>query len=550
MKSIHRPAAKGILLATLMAVAAGMATPAAAAPVTDEEAYRFLSQATFGPTREDIRHLQSIGDSKSAYRRWVIEQLGLPPSRVLPLVQQAGQTIANPVPLNAYRQDAWFRNAMHGPDQLRQRVAFALSEIMVVSQNGALLRAPYATASYYDTLAAGAFGNFRTLLEDVTLHPAMGVYLSMLGNRKPDLEANIRPDENYARELMQLFTIGLYRLGSDGQPLRDGSGERIASYDQSAVEAFAHVFTGWTYAGASSFATAKRTNANQVVPMQAYPSEHATREKRLLNYSGASKPVLPPDQTPEQDLDDALDNLFYHPNVGPFISKQLIRKLVTSNPTNNYIYRVAKVFNNDGTGTRGNLGAVVRAILLDSEARRAPANDRAGKVKEPVIKLTNLWRAYDAKAANGRYDLQKLDLTLGQAPLMSPSVFNFFTPTYAPTGEIAERSLFAPELEIATQYLVTTTQNLLYDQAINKNSTRSLGQTAIVIDVGEEVAVADDADALVALIARKMLGRPMSPVLETEVRATIARYAPSNRAARVSEALFLVAISPEFGVQR
>jgi uncharacterized protein (DUF1800 family) len=308
-------------------------------------------------------------------------------------VQQAGQTIANPVPLNNYRQDAWFRNAMHGPDQLRQRVAFALSEIMVVSQNGALLRAPFATASYYDMLATNAFGNFRQLMQDVTLHPAMGVYLSMLGNRKPDAARNIRPDENYARELMQLFTIGLYQLDDDGQPLHDANGDRIPSYEQADVEAFAHVFTGWTYAGATSFTTAKRTTANQIVPMQAYPAEHAPGEKRLLDYPGATKPILPAGQTPEQDLADALDNLFDHPNVGPFIAKQLIRKLVTSNPTRNYVYRVAKVFDNDGTGTRGNLAAVVRAILFDSEARNPPANDRLGKVKEPVIKLTQLWRA-------------------------------------------------------------------------------------------------------------------------------------------------------------
>jgi uncharacterized protein (DUF1800 family) len=268
------------------------------APVTEAEAFRFLSQASFGPTRADIDALMALGDSKTAYRRWVNKQLAIPPSLVLPLVQQAGQTIANPVPLNNYRQDAWFRNAMHGPDQLRQRVAFALSEIMVVSQNAALLRAPFATASYYDTLATDAFGNFRQLLQDVTLHPAMGVYLSMLGNRKPDAARNIRPDENYARELMQLFTVGLFELDNEGQPLHDAGGGRIATFEQADVESFAHVFTGWTYAGASSFTTAVRTNANQIVPMQAYPSEHAPGAKQLLQYSGAVKPILPAGQTP------------------------------------------------------------------------------------------------------------------------------------------------------------------------------------------------------------------------------------------------------------
>ena len=551
MQKTRWQGATGILFLTLLSsYGASASAAAAAAPVTEAEAFRFLTQASFGPTRADIDALIALGDSKTAYRRWVNKQLAIPPSLVLPLVQQAGQTIANPVPLNNYRQDAWFRNAMHGPDQLRQRVAFALSEILVVSQNAALLRAPFATASYYDTLATDAFGNFRQLLQDVTLHPAMGVYLSMLGNRKPNDVRNIRPDENYARELMQLFTIGLFELDNEGQPLHDARGDRIATFEQADVESFAHVFTGWTYAGASSFTTAVRTNANQIVPMHAYPSEHAPGAKQLLQYSGAVKPILPAGQTPEQDLSDALDNLFNHPNVGPFIAKQLIRKLVTSNPTRNYVYRVAAVFDNDGTGTRGNMGAVVRAILVDSEARNPPATDRLGKVKEPVLKLTQLWRAYDAKAQNGRYDLQKLDMTLGEAPLMSPSVFNFFTPTYAPPGEIRDRSLFAPELEIATEYLMTTTQNLLFDQVINKNSTKPVGQTAIALDVHEEVAVADSADALVALLATKLLGRPMTPALETEVRATIARYPASNPGSRVAEALFLVSISPEFAVQR
>ena len=518
--------------------------------VSYDDAFRFLTQATFGPTQADIEHLIGLGDPSVAYGLWIDEQLAAETSLLLPYVQQTSLTIANPTVLNGYRQDAWFRNALHGSDQLRQRVAFALSEIMVVSQNGALLRAPFATASYYDTLSAGAFGNFRDLMEDVTLHPAMGVYLSMLGNQKPNPAKNIRPDENYARELMQLFTIGLYQLDPDGPPKRDAQDERIPTYDQSVVEGFAHVFTGWTYAGATSFAMAKRTNANQVVPMRLYPEQHAAGEKRLLVYPGVEKPVLPAGQTPEQDLADALDNVFHHPNVAPFISKALIRKLVTSNPTRGYIGRVAAVFNDDGTGTRGNLAAVVRAILLDEEARRDPENDRAGKVKEPLLRLTQIWRAYDAHALNGRYDIAKLDVTLGQAPLMAPSVFNFFIPTYAPVGEIADRSLVAPEQEIATEYLTTTSNNLFYDVVYNKNSTKSINQTAIVIYVGEEAAAAHDADALVALIAHKMLGTAMSPMLESEVRATIARFPASNRSARVSEALYLVAVSPEFAAQR
>src|SRR5262245_53644526 len=253
------PRSSGLKAATNAKVAAIGASQAIGTPgvaVTRDEAFRFLTQATFGPTQADIDHLVSLGDSTVAYNLWIDEQLAAAPSLVLPVVQEAGQTIANPVPLNDFRQDAWFRNAMHGPDQLRQRVAFALSEMMVVSQNGALLRAPFATASYYDTLSAGALGNFRDLMQNVTLHPAMGVYLSMLGNRKPNTAQHIRPDENYARELMQLFTIGLYVLGPNGQPIHDATGERVPTYDQSVVEGFANVFTGWTYSGFSNFTAA------------------------------------------------------------------------------------------------------------------------------------------------------------------------------------------------------------------------------------------------------------------------------------------------------
>jgi len=552
---MHRAVSKALTIVWLTAVvsiapiAASHAIGTPGVALTRDEAFRFLTQATFGPTQADIDHLISLGDSTVAYKLWIDEQLAYEPSLVLPVVQQAGQTIANPVPLNDYRQDAWFRNAMHGPDQLRQRVAFALSEIMVVSQNGALLRAPYATASYYDTLSTGALGNFRDLMQNVTLHPAMGVYLSMLGNRKPNAAKNIRPDENYARELMQLFTIGLVMLGPDGQPTHDATGARVPTYDQSVVEGFANVFTGWTYSGFSSFTAAKRTNANQVVPMKAYATEHSPLEKKLLDYPGVAKPVLPAGQAPEDDLADALDNVFNHPNVGPFISKQLIRKLVTSNPTNSYIRRVAAVFNNDGTGRRGNLAAVVRAILMDSEARNRPSNDRAGKVKEPLLRLTQIWRAYDAKALNGRYVLTKLDTTLGQAPMMSPSVFNFFSPNYAPSGEIADRSLVAPEQEIATEYLTTTSNNFFFDQVYFKNSSKKIAPGVVYIYVPDELAVAHDADALVALIAQKMLGRPMPALLETQVRATIGRFAASNRSSRVSEALYLVAVSPDFAVQ-
>jgi hypothetical protein len=218
--------------------------------------------------------------------------------------------------------------------------------------------------------------------EAVTLHPMMGIYLSMLGNRKPNAELNIRPDENYARELMQLFTIGLVELNADGTPKLDAHNQPIPTYDQAVVEGFAHVFTGWHWActfgspGNCGFSNTLGTVPNQILPMQLFPEEHDTGAKRLLTYPNAVKSVIPAGQTAEQDLADALDNIFHHPNVGPFISRQLIQRLVTSNPSPAYVARVSAVFDDDGTAQRGNLGAVVRAILLDAEAR-APASTAA-----------------------------------------------------------------------------------------------------------------------------------------------------------------------------
>jgi hypothetical protein len=205
---------------------------------------------------------------------------------------------------------------------------------------------------------------------------------------------------------------------------------------------------------------------------------------------------------------------------------------------------VAAVFNNDGTGQRGDLAAVVRAILLDAEARAVPANDTGGKLKEPLLRLTQLWRAYDAKAQNGRYDVTNVEGTLGEAPLKSASVFNFFSPSYAPTGEVANRNLVAPEAELATEYLESTTTSYFFDQIYNRNSASTLGPTAIVIDITDELAAADNPDALVALIANKLLGKPMSAALGTEVRATINRFPVTSRKLRATEALFLVATAP------
>ena len=514
-------------------------------PITKAEAYQFLNQATFGATEGEAQRLIDM-----RYEAWIDDQLQQPASLQLPFLQ------ALPPPqfmgqLQADRVDIWFRNVLHGEDQLRQRVAFALSEIMVVSQLGVLGNQPYALASYYDMLAEHAFGNYRDLIEDVTLHPAMGVYLSMLGNEKPDPARNIRPDENYARELMQLFSIGLVELNLDGSVRLDNLGEPIPTYDQAIIEGFAHVFTGWTYSGTQVFQGAFPTELRQITPMELWPQFHDTGSKLLLG--GVT---LPAGQTGEQDLAAALDNVFNHPNVGPFIAIRLIQRLVTSNPSPAYVARVASVFNDNGAGVRGDLRAVVRAILLDPEAHPAQRLASDGKLKEPLLRITQLWKTYGAASESGRYPYDFAYIILGQGPLQSPSVFNFFSPFYAPPGEIRDAGLVAPELEIATEFLNTYITNYMFIQAFLWNHTAVPGSDpnvtadTVLIDFAEEVAIAADADALIDMVAGKLLAGEISATLRQEIAGILAVIPPDQGLLRAAETIYLIATSPEYAYQR
>ena len=553
-------------------------------PVATSEAFRFLNQATFGATEDSARTLIALGDSSNSYARWIDAQVTKPTSLLLPAVEAA---YPNPLPagfnigsLNAVRLETWFSNVVRGEDQLRQRVAFALSEIFVVSQIGALQNLPNATADFHDMLARNAFGNYRELLEQVTLHPAMGVYLSMLGNQRAIAETNLRPDENYAREMMQLFSIGLVELNLDGSIKRDAAGQPIPTYNQDIIEGFARVFTGWKWACPSTNPNCAFTNTrpqlapvagyNQIKPMQLFEAQHEAGEKRLLNYSGValSGGVIPANQGGERDLRSALDNVFNHPNVAPFISKQLIQKLVTSNPSPAYVQRVAERFNNDGSGRRGNLEAVVRAILLDAEARATPsasAAATAGKLKEPLLRLTQLWRAYDARSGGEKLGAARnfaggTNGTFGQAQGSSPSVFNFFSPFYAPPGEIADAGLVAPEMQLATEYLNTQTTNFFWTQVTTRThlNTARLNIDDVYIDISNELPLASNPDALIDRVATRLLGD--ASLLPSELRAAIktqverttipATNSIAAQATRVGDALYLTLISPTYALQR
>jgi len=509
-------------------------------PVTKAEAFQFLNQASFGATESE-----ALGVIAMRQERWIDDQMTKPASLQLP------HMLSLPPPqfmgqLHTDRVDIWFRNALWGDDQLRQRVAFALSEIMVVSQLGALQARPFAVADYYDMLAENAFGNYRDLIEKVTLHPAMGVYLSMLGNEKPNPALNIRPDENYARELMQLFSIGLVQLNIDGTVALDGNNQPIPTYNQEIIEGFAHVFTGWTWRGSPSFGSGRVPVSSQYFPMEHWPEFHDTGEKMLLNGT-----VLPAGQSGEQDLADALDNIFNHANVGPFVAIRLIQRLTTSNPSPGYVRRVAEVFNDNGFGVRGDLGAVVKAILLDPEASPSMAMEIDGKLKEPLLRLTQLFKAYNASSASGRYPLVGSYILFGQGPLQSPSVFNFFSPFFAPPGEIRNSNLVAPELEIATEYLSTQYTNYMFFQAFGLNHTNeNLDEDDIFINFQEEMEVAADINALINMVAGKLLGGEMSDTLRTEITGMLERIPETDTAIRAAEVIYFITTSPEYAYQR
>ena len=423
--------------------------PPQQALVTPEQASRLLAQASFGATSTSIEQVFELG-----VEPWIEAQMALPPSSHLEYLEDLQAQLGEEELWRNSRMEAWFHHALTAEDQLRQRVAFALSEILVVSEKSAFGEEIFGLANYYDLLVNQAFGNYRDLLEQVTLSPIMGMYLSMLGNEKPDQERNIRPDENYARELMQLFSIGLVELNIDGTP-RLNDGQTIATYDQNSIKGFAHVFTGWTFNGTreDNWYWPEYNVIDAMTPVEAF---HDKGEKHLLDGL-----IVPANQDAQTDLEMALDNIFNHANVGPFISKQLIQKLVTSNPSPDYVERVALIFNDNGQGTRGDLGAVVKAILVDDEARNGhqSSNSAFGKIREPIIKATHLWRAFDASSPNGRFQFGWPDYFFAQAPLASPSVFNFFSPDYAPPGDIGEQELVAPELQIITENYLTRTSN-------------------------------------------------------------------------------------------
>ena len=519
------------------------ATPAPATPTnsTMAEAARFLQQAQFSSTDADIAAVQAKG-----YAAWLDEQMS---ARSYTsgwdwLVSQGYRQYG--IRFNQHYADHMIWNQLiAAPDAVRKRVALAWSEIFVVSTSTIEGHWPsFAMAAYWDLLNQHAFGNYRQLLEAITLNPAMGAYLNTRGNKKADGSGRV-PDENYAREVMQLFSIGLYDLNADGT-LRGGAPRE--TYGPSDVSNLARIFTGYNL---NSPNRQHETDPQPFrVPMVLNASDHSPEPASFLGQTvgsgdGASRLRL------------ALDILFNHPNVGPFIGRQLIQRLVTSDPSPAYVGRVAAAFNNNGAGQRGDLRAVTRAVLLDPEARQDPSlkGTTWGKLREPMIRFVQWARTFGATSADGKWilwDMSDASTQLGQSPLRSPSVFNFFRPGYVPPGtELARRGQTAPEFQLTNENSVAGYINFMH--GVIAWGYGAAASRISVPDYTREMALVNDPAALVDRLNLLLAGGQLSAATLTTIRNAITTINPGSdwgRKTRVWSAIVLVMACPEYLVQK
>ena len=527
--------ARAICVATALTITA---TAPAQTPST-ADTVRFLDQATFGPNASMVAHVQSIG-----FEAFLQEQFALPPSSYpnLPLQPSTVPTTCTGTcvrdnytmyPL----QVTFFKNALTGPDQLRQRVAFALQQIMVAS--GLTITQPAWMSPYLQVFDNNAFGNFRQLLSDITLNPAMGEYLNMAGNTKS------APNENYGREILQLFTIGLNLLNNDGSVVTDSSGNPVPSYTQAIVDAFSRVFTGWNLASPPASGV-----PNYTTPMVLTPANHDGGAKALLN--GVTLPAVTTvtAATATKDLNDALDNIFQHQNLGPFIGRNLIEHLVTSNPSPAYIGRVAAAFNDNGSGVRGDMKAVIRAILLDREARNPSPGADFGHLVEPPVFIARFLRAFNTTAATTDFVLSDSylpsGLQMGEDLFRSPSVFNYYPPAY----NVPVVNINGPEFAIQSNSSAFARVNFVAETTYKTMPTSGDRPTGSWIDVSSFLPYASSPFQLTGALNNLLLHGAMSPNLHAAVNNALATMSSATPAARVQRAVYLVASSPEYMVER
>ncbi|MEM9525110.1 MAG: DUF1800 family protein [Bacteroidota bacterium] len=534
------------------------------------QASRFLAQATLGADREliDIVAEQGLED-------WLDDQMAVPPSFMFGTMEYItaelerrcreaapGDDLCNDLsePQALFFPLAWWQNVLTAEDLVRQRVAFALSQIFVVS--GAGLEddpAGLVMSNYYDILVNNAFGNYEDLLLEITLNTFMGFYLSHLNNPRSQPERNIRPDENYAREVMQLFSIGLHELNEDGTTKRDNEGNLIPTYDNDDIREFAKIFTGLGNGSPDGSFGSGTQRIDFLVPMRMYENWHEPGPKFLLNGF-----TIPAGQSGMEDIEMAIGHLANHPNVGPFLARRLIQSLVKSNPSPAYIGRVARVFASDGSGERGNLGAMIKAILLDPEARDCAwlSHPENGKLREPVIRYAHLLRSLSAR--NDReeywYNMNDFRNLLRQSPLFSPSVFNFFQPDYQPNGPIAERGLFGPEFQIHNSATSIAFINFSFlwslgDFPMNNGALYELLELELPEDLrisfqNREAAGRENDAVMVDELDLILCHGLLSDTTRSTILEVLQDLEVAEPDLRFKAALYLLLISPDFAILR
>ncbi len=551
---------ESIRLATTSAILAVLGTVCITPPVraqtptiTTADATRFLEQSSFGPTPAAVAQVQQLG-----FTAYLAQQFAIPATGY------NGYVYMNPAPAKGcpnltspktcYRDNyslfpigmQFFRNAVTGPDQLRQRVAWALSQILVVS--GVDERQPYAMAAYQNLLLNDAFGNFQQLLSDITLSPVMGDYLGMVNNNWIPNSKENDPNENYAREILQLYSIGLVQLNIDGTPVLDASGQPVPTYGQNQIVGFAEVFTGWSYPALPG-ATPKFGEPDYLLGvMPGFPAHHDSvgGEPLLSGYS------LPVNNNQTTDLTETIANIFNHPNVGPFIGKQLIQQLVTSNPSPAYVTAVAQAFNNDGNGVRGNLQAVITAILTNPEARSATGatGPTYGKLREPALMITNVLRGIGgATQTDGEFP-SAASTSMSQEIFDSPTVFNYYQPSYP----LPDSNLVGPPFGIydaATAFARYEFANKLLSAPIPPDtSVTFITPTGTSLDLSAWNAAAATPATLLTLINNQFFHGTMSTALQNIVTGLVTQIPATDPAGRAKAALYVALTAPEFQVEQ
>ncbi len=546
---------------------------------TQAKTARFLTQSTFGPTETDVAQLTGSEASD-----WFVAELGKPATLHLPYIQAiiAQDEAMDPVGERGFFSYsapgmAFWRNAISADDQLRQRMAFALSEILVISTTvDELLIFPESVGYYQDILTRNALGNYRDLLEEVTYSPAMGYFLTYLQNQKGDPATGRVPDENYAREVMQLFSIGLIELGPDGEPVMSG-GEPVETYTNDDITGLARVFTGLSLDTPNFFFRFDDiTQGALTSPMRVFPAFHSDLEKSFLGTT------IPAGAGGTESIDMALDAIFDHPNVGPFIGRQLIQRFVTSDPSPAYVGRVAAAFNagtyalpdgtNVGAGVRGDLAATIAAVLFDDEARSdaAMAADTFGKVREPVLRFVNWARAFNAQSVTPEHTIVLWDASspsaLAQHPYRAPSVFNFYRPGYvAPGTQSGAAGLTVPELQIVNASSVAGYANYMtffaleFAQFAQDNAFVSAddARNSLRPDYSAEIALADNPSALIDRLDELLTYGMMSDETKADIDAALQNIPLANgdpdydgARFRVQIAVLMAMTSPDYLVQR